>query len=426
MTTETTISRIRGTHDWLDLKLYNFVLTEVEKHLALYDFTQIATPLIESTHLFKRSLGLQTDVVSKEMFTITPHAESSEDICLRPEATASVMRAFLENKSAITTPWSVYLHGPMFRYERPQKGRFRQFHQINIETIGIDSTTIDVQFAVLLERLFAERFGLQNYALRINFLGCSSDRQIARAQLNQFLESHASKLCQTCLVRKDKNILRVFDCKNSACQEIYQTAPRILDHLCTTCKTEWEQIKSNLELLSVSYSIDSLLVRGLDYYDKLVFEFSSEQLGSQTAFCGGGRYNGLAQQLGAQHAVPAIGAAIGIERLMLLLQENQTPLKLSSSPPLFAVIPFETAQHQLGLLIADQMRANELRTELIIQKTPKSAFKHADKLGVQTAVIIGSDEVAQGTLTIKNMRTGQQNSIRQEKLIATLNEHMTI
>ncbi|MFI5333516.1 MAG: histidine--tRNA ligase, partial [Candidatus Babeliales bacterium] len=288
------ISRVKGTQDFLDLSLFNAIVDQCKRQAAVYGFTEIATPILEHTELFKRSLGLHTDVVNKEMFIIQTSSENdeSESICLRPEATASIVRAFVENHVQ-QTPWKVFTYGPMFRHERPQKGRYRQFHQISLEIIGSAAVAQDVQLIKMLDRFFSEKLLCSNYALHINYLGCAQDRAAYTATLKKFLDSVSNYLCPLCTERKEKNILRIFDCKNPNCQQVYTKAPHITDALCTACATEWHQLQEQLSLLSVSYHHNPTLVRGLDYYSKTVFEFVSGNLGAQNAFCAGGRYDQL-------------------------------------------------------------------------------------------------------------------------------------
>lgn len=412
-------TRIKGTQDFLDLTLYNFVLGQVKKHLHSYNFNEISTPLIESTELFRRSLGLQTDVVSKEMFIMANRDEQETDsICLRPEGTASIMRAFLEN-GVQQAPWKVFLHGPMFRYERPQKGRYRQFTQVSVEVIGAPSVAHDAHLIKMFDRLFHEVFSLNNYALLVNFLGCLEDRTAYKKILKKYLDSSAGAgICSLCQERKEKNILRVFDCKNDACQEIYKTAPRLLNHLCTTCSAEWDQLLENLDLLSVTYQIAPNLVRGLDYYNKTVFEFASANLGAQTTFCGGGRYDQLALELGGKEDQPSVGAAIGFERLLLLLEPLREKLALPQLPALYLVMPLSRAQQSLALLVADELLANGLCTELLLDdQSVKSMMRKANKSGAAYAIMIGENEQANHSVTIKNMVDGTQEEVKQSALV---------
>jgi len=321
------ISRVKGTQDFLDLTLLNFVLTCVRAHASRHHYTEIATPLIEPTELFTRSLGEFTDVVSKEMFTVAMRDEN-EHVCLRPEATASTVRAFVEN-GVQQAPWKVFTFGPMFRYERPQKGRFRQFHQISFELIGAATVAQDVHLITMLDRLFHEVLTINDYALLINYLGCSADRKQYEHAVRAFLTpAIMSKICATCTDRTHKNLLRIFDCKNPACQELYAKAPCTTDVLCSCCALEWQQLQDWLTMLSVSYVHQPRLVRGLDYYSKTVFEFVSNALGAQNAFCAGGRYDQLVRQIGGKQDEPSVGAAIGVERLMLILETIKDRLPL--------------------------------------------------------------------------------------------------
>lgn len=411
------ISRVKGTQDWLDLSLVQFVLERMRAHLYTYHFHEISTPIIEPLDLFKRSLGTHTDVVTKEMFVF--ETAGGDQICLRPEMTASTVRAFLEN-SIQTLPWKVFSYGPLFRYERPQKGRYRQFHQMNIEMIGAASYRYDVELIMMLDRFFNERLQLNNYALLINYLGCAADRAAYRTYLQTFLYK-LDTLCDTCLVRREKNPLRVFDCKNQSCQALYQNLLPLTDYLCAACVVEWQGVQESLSLLSISYTHAPKLVRGLDYYDKTAFEFVSENLGAQTAFCGGGRYNSLVSQLSGKRSEPAIGAAIGMERLLLLLEPIKDTLGIPKKRPLHVIAPLEGAQHMMALFVADMLRAAGLCVDLLLDESSiKHMMRKADKLGADYVVIIGSDEQLSGTVTLKSMATGIQETVAQVDLVVRL------
>jgi histidyl-tRNA synthetase len=412
------IQRIKGTQDFLDLTLFNYLLTKAHKHLELYNFKEIATPILEPLDLFKRSLGLETDVVTKEMFVIK--GDDEDQICLRPEVTASIARAFLEH-GGITTPWKVYTWGPMFRHERPQKGRYRQFHQISIEVIGSQSIDQDAQFLKMLDRFFHEDLRLNTYALLINFLGCAADRVKYREKLRAFVEKLGTSVCSTCMIRKDKNVMRVVDCKNPSCQELYKKVPQITDSLCEICAGEWQRLRDVLELLSVSYSVMPTLVRGLDYYDKTVFEFVSAELGAQNTFCGGGRYNTLMGQLGAKEEQPSLGASIGIERVMLLLEASKNGLPVSVQPPLTVVVSFTPEQHALALLIADELQAKGYCTDVLLEgDSIKSMMRRANKMGAKYALLLGPDEQQSKMVTVKNMMTGAEEKVAQKEVASRL------
>lgn len=411
------IPRVKGTQDFIDCTLFNFIIDQFAQHVALYHFTQIATPILEYVDLFKRSLGQHTDVVSKEMFIIKSD-NAKEQICLRPEATAATVRAFIEANPL--TPWKVFSYGPMFRYERPQKGRYRQFHQINMEVIGTKSISQDVQLITMLDRFFHEKLKLNNYSLQINFLGTSEDRQQYLKELKSFL-SKADGICKTCAERADRNPLRIFDCKNEACQKIYQKAPHIVDHLSEESHQEWEQLKQELTLLSVSFVYNPNLVRGLDYYNKTVFEFASENLGAQNAFCGGGRYDQLVKELGSRHDYPSIGAAIGIERLMMLLEPMRDSLAIPQPKPLVVLMPLAEAQQPLALLVADTLHAAGQEADTLLDgDSLKSMMRKANKMGAMYALIIGDDEQKNKSVLVKNMITGDQQNIAQVELVQFL------
>lgn len=416
------ITRVKGTQDFLDLDLLTFLVDTTFDQCNLYQFKRIETPIIEHTELFKRSLGLQTDVVSKEMFTIKSHdqqQDAADEICLRPEATASLVRAFIEN-GIDQIPWKVFTYGPMFRYERPQKGRFRQFHQVSMEVIGATNQAHDVELLLMLDRLFAVKFKLVNYALHINFLGCPEDRKKYREILYTFLQKHQNELDGLCKDRMEKNIMRVFDCKNEHCQEVYQKAPKITDHLCQSCAHEWQSVQNQLSLLSVNFIIEPKLVRGLDYYSKTVFEFVSPDLGAQSAFAGGGRYDQLVSHLGGKQDQPSVGAAIGVERLLLLLQSVKESLSLPLAKTVRVIIPMSEGQQTLALLLADELRAQDIAVEVLLDGSFKNMMKKANKLGALHAILIGQDEQDAREVTVKNMITGAQERIAQTALVSYL------
>jgi histidyl-tRNA synthetase len=410
------IQRIKGTQDFIDLSLFNFIVDQATKHLTTYHFSSIATPIVEPVELFKRSLGLETDIVSKEMFMIDAGSEH-ETICLRPEATASTVRAFVEN-GIQQVPWKVFSWGPMFRHERPQKGRYRQFHQFNVEIIGSAAIAQDAQFIAMLDRFFSHVLAFDSYALLINFLGCPEDRCAYRITLYDFLTTAQEKICDNCRVRKEANILRVLDCKNPHCQKLYEQAPQIIQHLCSACTTQWQELQQYLSLLSVSFSVKPTLVRGLDYYNKTVFEFVSGNLGAQNAFCSGGRYDQLLTRLGGKEDQPSIGAAMGIERLILILEPLRDRLLLPQLPVLHAILPLTTAQHSIALLLAQELAIKNLCVDLLLDYASlKSMMRHANKMGAKYCILIGEEEQAQKEVTIKNMITGQEECVKQIALV---------
>lgn len=412
-------TKVKGTQDFLDLKLHDFVISLAEKHMQIYNFTKIETPIIEYTKLFVRSLGEQTDVVSKEMFVIPSRTEGEDSICLRPEATASTIRAYLENH-VTAKPYKVYSFGPMFRYERPQKGRWRQFEQFNIEVINSNSILQDAQFIKMLDTFFCEKLKLENYVIKLNFLGTLEDRKEHRKALYEFVTQHENEICDTCKERKEKNLLRIFDCKSEICQKIYADAPKLTDYLSEKSLMEWNSLLNALDILSVSYVIDHKLVRGLDYYEKTVFEFSSDELGAQNAFCGGGRYD-LATQLDSKTQIPSIGCAIGIGRLLMLVEKYQNLLQNPQEPALIVILPMSEQQKELALLLSSDLQLNNICTDVLLEKASMTnMMKKANKLSAKFVLILGETEQEQGTVTIKNMQTGKSETVKQTEVIKYL------
>ena len=413
------ISRVKGTQDFLDLTLWNFLINKTQNHLQQAAFTEIATPILEHTELFKRSLGLHTEVVSKEMYTVvTGHeeADDKESLCLRPEATASTVRAFFNNNIE-QKPWKVFSYGPIFRHERPQKGRFRQFHQVTIETIGATSIAHDAELLCILDRLFTQELQLTPYTLFINFLGTAEDRAAYKEALKSFLDAQKN-LPPKIIELKDKNIMRIFDLKDPACQAALEGAPVITDHLSAASQQEWQLVQKLLGTLNVPFVCNPRLVRGLDYYNRTVFEFVSTSLGAQNAFCGGGRYDSLSQTLGEKEALPSLGAAFGIERVLMILEQNKEKLALPAKPALQMILPLSAQEQPLALVTADKLRAQNICCDVILDAASmKSMMRKADKAGAEHVLIIGEDEVKNNNVTVKNMKTGLEDKVKQSDLV---------
>lgn len=418
------IQNIRGTQDFIDLTLYNYIVDTARHHLGTYGFTEISLPILESVDLFRRSLGLGTDVVNKEMFMVYSGSEEkadSEQICLRPEITASVMRSYFTN-GIQQTPWRIFSYGPVFRYERPQKGRYRQFHQITVEVLGAEALAFDAEFIAMVDDFLRRGLRLKSCVLSINFLGTLEDRENYKRALLSFLEKQEN-LPRAILERKETNLLRIFDLKDQACKEALKNAPVLIDHLSPESLSEWQQLTSMLDQLSISYVHDPRLVRGLDYYNKTVFEFVSTDLGAQNAICGGGRYDTLSLALGEKKPLPSIGVGFGVERLMLLLETQKERLSLPQKPPLVTILPLSNAQTMLALLCAQNLRAKNICCEVFFDGISiKSMMRRANKLGARYAVLVGEDEQANNTFTVKDMISGEETSIKQsdiaEKLFA--------
>lgn len=407
------ISKIRGTRDILDTKIFWSVMATIKKQLLAHHFDEIILPTLEPVSLFKRALGDETDVVSKEMFVVSSSSaqEQEETICLRPEATASTVRAFVEN-GIQAVPWKVFTWGSMFRYERPQKGRFREFFQCSMEVIGSHSVMQDVQLITMLDRLFSEKLNLDEYALHLNFLGCPEDRVTFKEELRAFLHNHLETICATCKHRAKTNVLRVFDCKQDTCQALYTKAPVLTDCLCDVCSQEWQQVQKALAQLSVSYVPMTRLVRGLDYYNKTVFEFVSPLLGAQSTFCGGGRYDHLVSSIGGKEDQPSVGAAIGIDRLLMVL-EAAHKVPMLHEKPLYVIVPLSLEQQVVALHLADRLLRKGFTVDVLFDGSVKAMMKKANKYGARAVLLVGEQEVADGTVTVKDMVTGAEAVIKQ-------------
>jgi histidyl-tRNA synthetase len=384
------INKIRGTQDFLDTAAYEYLIKMIKQQLELYNYHFIMTPILESIELFQRSLGESTDVVSKEMY-LAYNPQASEKACLRPEGTAGIVRAYLEN-GIQATPWKVFTYGPMFRYERPQKGRFRQFHQVSIENIGAGSYFYDVELISMLYDLFIRKLNIDNTVLLLNYLGSKDDRIAHRAALVDFLEQQIINICVICQERAVKNPLRVFDCKSS--------------------QYEWQEIKKNLQMLAVNFIEEPHLVRGLDYYNKTVFEFVSNSLGAQSTFCGGGRYDGLVSEFNPKEYQPAIGAGIGLERVLMLIDTPKNNFKK------IVILPLSSAQNSLAVIYGDELRSRGINLDIFFDGgSVKSLMRKADKSGAQFALLLGDDEQATQTVTIKNLLSGESSRVKQAEAI---------
>lgn len=416
-------TRVRGTEDLLSMASWNALCDVIKSVLKIHAFAEIRTPSIEKTELFVRAVGTDTDIVSKEMYTFTTVSEGS--ICLRPELTAPMVRAFYEN-SVDVSPWKVFQFGPAFRHERPQKGRLRQFYTCSIEVMNAPSVGHDISAIVMLDRIF-KALDLKDYVLNLNFLGVASDRAAHRTALRDFLCVNDEKLCEMCRFRRDKNVLRVFDCKNEACQALYVNAPQLSYYFSADSSAEWERIKKELMLLSVNYIQNPMLVRGLDYYNGVVFEFTSNALGSQSTFCGGGRYD-LSQSLGKKELLPSVGAGIGLDRVMMILEAQNNPLARQSSPnKLIAIVPMDEAQESLSLQLSHTLFYAGLASEIIFDGAGmKQKMRRADKLNAAFALVLGDREAAAGVAMVKDMATGESFEIALRDIAGILKQKLSL
>lgn len=409
------ISRVRGTVDKIasSYQLERKILSKIENYLEIANFSKIEVPILEHLELFCQSIGESTDVVNKELFVIQPRNDQDDRLCLRPEFTAGVFRCFLENKNQVTTPWRVFASGPCFRYERPQKGRLRQFDQVSIEAIGATSIFSDFELLLLLDRIFSSGLGLAEYSLKINCIGTKDERKAFRNKLVTFLNSSQESLCQDCLRRKEQNPLRCFDCKVASCIELMKQAPIILDSLEEKSLSDFKILQDMLTKFSVSFLVDPSLVRGLDYYEGVVFEFVSNKLGAQSTFCGGGRYE-LANKLGDDEALLCVGAGIGLSRLCMILEETFS----QPSRETLAIVSLDDKYLLQSFALLDYLRQNNKYSEIVLEGSSlKSKMKYANKINAKFVVFVGENEIAGNYFSVKNMITGETVMLKHEDIL---------
>ena len=408
------IRLVRGFKDILpaDTALWQHVEGLARELLEGFGFVELRIPILEQTELFARSIGASTDIVEKEMYTFSDRSGGS--LTLRPEATASVVRAYIEHKLYTKSPVrKLYTIGPMFRRERPQKGRYRQFNQINAEVFGLNDPRADAELILLL-MTFMNRLELSNTALHINSLGCPDCRQQFRDALSPFLAGQTQGFCSNCIRRRETNPMRVFDCKVPGCKQVMQEAPSILDHLCETCQNHFKTVKRSLDMFKVPYQIDHRLVRGLDYYTRTTFEVLAKNLGAQDAVAGGGRYDGLVKALGGPDQ-PGLGFAIGVDRLIELLSGRAQ--EFEKRPDLFIAAIGEQAQ-DLAFQWLQDFRLKGIRAEMDLEnRSLKSQMRRADKLATSYVLIVGDRELDEGGGVLRNMTTKEQEKIPLKGLI---------
>ena len=410
------VTRIKGFADMFppDSDAFTFMEATARRVFGRCGFVELRTPVLEFTDLFRRSIGEETDVVQKEMFTFPDRNDRL--MTLRPEATAGVMRAYIEDARHTRESVSrLFTTGPMFRYERPQKGRMRQFHQINCECLGSHSPYADADMIVMLMR-FLREIGLTDLSLKINSLGCSSCRPVFKQALVDYLNGLAGqgRLCEDCTRRLQTNPLRVLDCKQESCRSLTDSAPHLLDYNCPDCRAHFDTVLRLLDAQKVDYVVDHRLVRGLDYYCRTTFEVVSGNIGSQSAVAGGGRYDGLVKSLGGPD-VPGVGFACGMERLALLLPEQKT------RRPHFYVVGMDDAAREICFGLTQLLREAGLRGEMHVGDGGfKSSMRQAGKSGARFCLIVGPDEAAAGTVVVKDMDSGEQQAMPQSSVVEHL------
>ncbi len=395
---------LKGTKDILpqDIQMWHFLEEQAEKVFSKYGFTEIRTPIIEVTELFARGVGDTTDIVNKEMYTFE---KSDRSITLRPENTAGVVRSYIENSmSRLPAPVKLWYHGPMFRYERPQAGRQRQFHQVGVEMFGVKQPTADAE-VILAAVNYLKALGLKDLDVEINSLGCPKCRNEFKNKLKEVLKPYLGELCEDCQNRYEKNPLRLLDCKVDSCKAIFEK-PEVQeviksDFICDECAEHYTELKLYLQKMGVRFTENKLLVRGLDYYNRTVFEIKSNNLGSQNAVAGGGRYDNLVEQLGGE-PTPAVGFAMGMERLISLLPEKKAK-KLDA----YIVSNFQTD----AFVMAEELRHQGLNVEFdLSNKKFTKQIEKASKIA-KYAIILGEDEILKHQVSIKNLETGNQITV---------------
>jgi len=387
------IKALRGMKDIIeDSNKFSTFIDKASKIAKNFSFSYIETPLLEETRLFKRSVGESSDIVNKEMYQFTD--KGGNDVCLRPEGTAGVVRAYIEKKyDSLKTPKQWFYYGPMFRYERPQKGRLREFHQFGVESFGEESVYEDVKVILMASKIL-DSFDIK-YTLKINSLGCDECRPKYTQNLVEFLEEKKENLCDDCKRRITQNPIRTLDCKNENCQNILKDAPRITYNLCENCNKDFEILKNELDKLGIKYEVDTSLVRGLDYYNKTAFEFVSDEIGAQSAICGGGRYDKLVEMLDGK-PVPAVGFAMGIERLLPLVNVEE------KREGIYIGIMTEKARDMAMSEFKKLVDNEKVYFENKIRKLNQH-LKRADKMNFKKVLIAGEDELKNGEFFVKEL-----------------------
>ena len=416
-----TIKSVRGMNDILQDEARRWARAEMKAReiLAAHGYEEIRTPVAERTELFSRGIGETTDIVSKEMYTFEDRRGQS--LTLRPEGTAPVVRAYIKSKMYASNPLvKLYYLGPMFRYERPQSGRSRQFHQIGVEVLGSDDPLVDAEVIEVLMGLL-DGLGATGLVLEINSLGCPDCRPAFVEALRGFADDHIDDLCDECGKRVERNPLRILDCKAEKCRSILEGAPEITDHLCERCVQDFSKVRSYLDQIGLAYVHNPRIVRGLDYYTRTAFEVTSSTLGAQNAVAGGGRYDGLVEELGGP-SVPGVGFAIGLERLLMgfpgagASEENATAV---------FVAPLGEEARTEGFGIVSGLRNRGIRSEIGVgDKSLKSMMRRAGSIGVNLVIILGEEEMERKAATVRDMKEGSQDEIDFTNLLDSIEKRL--
>ena len=409
----------RGTGDILPDKVGQWLYVEdkIRDICRRFGYKEIRTPVFEHTELFQRGIGDTTDVVEKEMYTFIDRGGRS--ITLRPENTAAAVRAYLQNKLYADNAFvKLFYIGSMFRYDRPQAGRYREFHQFGIEALGESSPSVDAEVIILAVR-FLESLGLSDLELSLNSVGCPVCRKAYRDKLQKFFRAKLDGLCKDCRSRYERNPMRILDCKEEKCQELSTGAPEITDCLCDECREHFEQVQKNLTAVGIKFKLDPRLVRGLDYYTKTAFEIKYMPLGAQSAVAGGGRYDGLIEEIGGR-PTPAVGFATGLERVLLALEKQKLLPECDETVDAFVVALSEPAR-QAAFKLLDDMRCVGLKAQMDYSgRSMKAQMKQANKFNSRFAVILGEDELQEGAVILRDMQGSEQMKVAMKEIINKL------
>lgn len=408
----------RGTKDLLpgEVEKWQYI-EQVARDLAKsYGYQEIRTPIFEHTELFLRGIGDATDIVQKEMYTFTDRGGRS--ITLRPEGTAAVVRSYLEHHlDGRPQPVKLYYLGPMFRYDRPQAGRFRQFHQVGIEAFGSNDPSLDAEIVSFTWDYF-HKLGLSDIQVEVNSVGCPKCRPAYGRVLQQFVGDYAGSLCEFCRDRLQRNPLRLLDCKNPECQEILADAPRLKDYLCQECRQHFEKVQDYLRVAGIPVTVNERLVRGLDYYTNTAFEVTCPGLGAQSSIAGGGRYNNLVETVGGT-SIPGIGVAIGLERVLLALEKEGVSLPIEA-PQIIFVATAGDGDVEAFRLVTELRRRGFSAEKDFLGRSLKAQMKSAGRMGARYVLILGEEELREGKVTVRDMISGDQTAVRREEIFETL------
>ena len=402
--------KIKGTEDVLpkDSYRWQFVEDVMRKESAAYGFKEIRTPVFEHTELFARGVGQTTDVVQKEMYTFD--TKGGESVTLRPEGTAGAARAVLEHGLVNDSlPIKASYFVSCYRYEKLQAGRLREFHQFGLECYGTQSPVADAELICAAQSIF-DRLGIKQLRLEINSIGCPTCRAEYHKALKEYFYGYKDELCETCNSRLEKNPMRILDCKSPVCSKIAQGAPKITDYLCDECKEHFASVQKYLDAAGVEYTVNPTIVRGLDYYTKTVFEFVTDFIGAQGTVCGGGRYDGLIEELGGKH-LPSLGFAMGIERLLMLMDKQGIEIPKPSTCDLYVAVMGESASLKSFEIIKAVRSCGLIAETDVVGRGLRAQMKYADKIGAKFSMVLGDNEIEQGKAVIKNMSSGEQTEI---------------